>query len=365
MSISILDRFARFKLCIIFSITLAFSLLTIPVQAQSDVATAVTFSCGDSETTIAAKGGANRTAGNQTIYIGYQQFGNNQNPILASFTNGIQDWCRTDYEVTPDDSAGYGLFWDGTASGLYGVFSVTGTQGDSSQDFRRFATGGWLSSYTDGSPGGGGGPKASIVARINPSNGDISTATFITARLSSGKTNSLSITDLSFQNDVLKVEANSFYSPRNPDKSAMSCSGSSPFVYTLYLSADLSTALAASADRCEGNSTVVPESLMVTPSIGFVGDNTFIASVAPTTAQRPISFTWAINGVVVREVAVDSIIDSFSQNWPAPILSQTLQVTATNQAREMLGQTVLTTTPLIFDVVEAERVYLPLLFKSC
>jgi len=41
--------------------------------------------------------------------------------------------------LTNDDSTGYRLLWDGEGV-MDAVFSTTGTQGESSQDFRRFAT---------------------------------------------------------------------------------------------------------------------------------------------------------------------------------------------------------------------------------
>jgi hypothetical protein len=69
---------------------------------------------------------------------------------------------------------------------LYGVFSSTGTQGTSDQDFRKYATKGWFTSY-----GQGGGGKISVIAKIDPSNGNVLSATFVSAVLSSGNSNSV------------------------------------------------------------------------------------------------------------------------------------------------------------------------------
>lgn len=211
----------------------------------ASVGSSVTFTCSDSEATIKAKNGPKVTFGSTTIYIGYQQVSaTNQNPRLARFDNGVRTWCKSDYEVNGDDSRGYGLIWDGE-SVLYGVFSATGTQGTSSQDFRRFATSGWLTSY-----GSGGGPKIAILAQINPATGTVAKATFLRSVRSDGKTNSLSVKGLSWTGTSLVVNANSWYSPLKPNKTRMTCSGSSPFNYTVEFASNLSSVLQARADRC-------------------------------------------------------------------------------------------------------------------
>lgn len=223
---------------------------TIPTQvaqtaATASIGTAVTFKCSDSEATIRAKKGPKVTFGNSTIYIGYQQVSSvNKNPLLIRFNNGVRAWCKSNYEVTGDDSTGYGLIWDGS-SVLYGVFSATGTQGTSSQDFRRFATNGWLKGY-----GSGGGPKIAILARINPSTGNVASATFLSAVRRNGKSNSVTVTGLSWTGTNLVVRANSWFSPRRTNRRAMSCSGSAPFSYRIEFSSNLSSAVKASAARC-------------------------------------------------------------------------------------------------------------------
>ncbi len=183
--------------------------------------------------------------GTSRIYIGYQQVSStNKNPIMVRFNSGQRVWCRTNYEMSGDDGEGYGLLWDG-GNMLYGVFSATGTQGSSSQDYRRFTSQGWLSSY-----GNGGGPKASVILRINPNTGVANAGTFVTSQLSNGRTNSLVVRSLAWNNSRLVVQANAWFSPRRPNRQPLSCSGSSPFDYRLVLVANLSRAVTASADRC-------------------------------------------------------------------------------------------------------------------
>jgi hypothetical protein len=196
--------------------------------AQSRVGSAVTFSPTDTEAQIQAKGAIGVTIGTTSIYVGYQQFGINKNPIATSFTNGVRTWVKTDYELTNDDSEGYGLIWDGGAN-LYGVFSSTGTQGTPDQDFREFASSGWLKSYTDASPGGGGGGKVAIIAKIDPTTGNITNASFLTARNDKGtptslgddQTNSLLVRGLSLSGGNLVIQADSAYMPRRPDRLPM------------------------------------------------------------------------------------------------------------------------------------------------
>ncbi len=229
--------------------------------AQSQVGTAVTFSPTDTEAQIRAKGAIGVTVGNTSVYVGYQQFGINKNPIAASFTNGVQTWVKTDYEITNDDSEGYGLIWDGGAN-LYGVFSSTGTQGTADQDFREFATRGWLKSYTDASPGGGGGGKVAIIAKIDPTTGNITNASFLTARNDRGtptsfgddRTNSLFVRGLSLSGGNLVIQADSAYMPRRPDRLPMTQAtgagtlpASTGYNYELTMAANLGSVSSARA----------------------------------------------------------------------------------------------------------------------
>lgn len=62
------------------------------------------------------------------------------------------------------------MLWSGDL--LYVVFTATGAQGDASGDLRRFTQQGWLTSYSDASPGGGGGAKVSAIVQLDPATGD-------------------------------------------------------------------------------------------------------------------------------------------------------------------------------------------------
>ncbi|MBD2560754.1 MULTISPECIES: hypothetical protein [Nostoc] len=238
---------SAFSLSVVLVADLAITQKAPPAFAQtvnSSIGNAVTFSCNDSEATIKAKNGAKVSSGTTSIYIGYQQVSsNNKNPVTIRFNNGIKSWCRSDYETTNDDGTGYGLYWNG-GDVLYGVYSSTGSQ--IGNDFRRFATGRWLSSY-----GSGGGPRVAVIARINPANGQVNYATFLTAKKAdNGQTNSLVVNKLSWNGTNLIVQAKSWWTPRRANTNSMSCSGSSPYQYTAVFTSDLTKVNSASALTC-------------------------------------------------------------------------------------------------------------------
>lgn len=225
---------------------------------QSSVKNAVTFGINDSEAAIAAKNGPKVTIGTTTVYIGYRQVTSaNKDPILVSFNNGVRRWVRTDYETTNDDGTGTGLAWDG--SNLYAVFTSTGTQ--PGNGYSRFTGSGWLRGYTDGSPGGGGGSRVSILAKVDLATGNIQNATYLTARndrrtvsVADDRTNSLTVKGLRFSGGTVTVQADSTYAPRRPDKTSMTqrvgggaLSANSSYNYEVVLAGNLGSALSTKA----------------------------------------------------------------------------------------------------------------------
>jgi hypothetical protein len=223
--------------------------LGLPTLTSIQTSSVTTFTPNSSQVQIAALNGPSITVGTQTIYIGtWQRTSINQDPIIASFdpVNPANNWIRTDYEMTGADGRGYGLFWDGTH--LYGVFSVDGTQGSPSEDFRRAAntaTQTWLRSY-----GQGGGAKIGVLARIDPSTGEMTAAAHLSSILGNGNSNSLVIKDMFINsNNNLVIRADSWFSPRNPNGTAMTqvVSGGSPHDYTVEITRDLRTVVSTSA----------------------------------------------------------------------------------------------------------------------
>lgn len=208
----------------------------------------VTFSPTTSQATLENIGAAKVTAGNTAIYIGTQQASaNNQNPIITSFSNGIRNWVKNDYETGGPDGRGVGLLWDGSDR-LYAAFTIDG----GGSGIETLATNGWLSSY-----GRGGGPQVTVLAQLDPLTGGQGTTiapagngTFVSAILNNGNTNSLVPKALRFSANNIVLEADAFFGPRdiNRNRQTQTTNGiTSPFDYTITFSSDLSTAITALA----------------------------------------------------------------------------------------------------------------------
>ncbi|MEM6515902.1 MAG: hypothetical protein AAF688_06940 [Bacteroidota bacterium] len=92
---------------------------------------------------------------------------------------------------------------------MHVVFTATGTQVNSQNDYRDFTTNGWLTNY-----GQGGGARVVVLTQINPENGDPTAGTYVYAKLSNGDTNTLAATSLDYQADTIVMGASSFFSPK-------------------------------------------------------------------------------------------------------------------------------------------------------
>jgi hypothetical protein len=218
-------------------------------MAQDAVGSSVRFAqnCAAMQTIADTPPGAQRVSDptGATYVIGYLQVSaNNQDPILAKFgPDGVLVWCRQDYDTGTPDSRGYGLLWHEGA--LYGVFSVDG--GGSGLDG---LADGWLRFYSDASAGGGG-PAVAVALKLDPTDGETIHGTFITARLSDNRINSLAVREICMVDDHLRVVADSWYSPRRADRSRMpNCAGNSPLDYVIDFTPDLSQAVAVSSLAC-------------------------------------------------------------------------------------------------------------------
>ncbi|MFQ4139588.1 DUF4114 domain-containing protein [Nodosilinea sp. PGN35] len=206
----------------------------------------VKFNATVTEAQLIASGAARVTLGSQTIYIGTDQVSTiNQNPILASFDalNPANSWIRADYETTGADGRGTGIAITPTGD-IYAFFSVDGTQGSPTQDFRRVSNAAehaWLRSY-----GQGGGPKVAVIGRIDPATGELIAAAYLSAILNNGNSNTLTINGLGVQpNGNLLISAESFFAPRQPNGQPMildsdpSTPDTSPFAYFIEITPDL------------------------------------------------------------------------------------------------------------------------------
>jgi len=138
--------------------------------------------------------------------VGFDQVsGINQNPFVKKKdSDGNQIW-RVIYENTAVDGRANLITLDNSGR-PWVIFSVDGGSNsdeyiDKKEVFENAFSNVYMSGY-----GSGGGAKVSIIARLNPENGKIEKGTFITARLSSGNTNSLNITKIGFKNDLFAFE---------------------------------------------------------------------------------------------------------------------------------------------------------------
>lgn len=204
-----------------------------------------------SEAQIQATGAARLSFGLRTIYIGTQQASvTNQNPIVASFTNGTADWIINDYEVGPPDGRAVGVLWDG-AYLLYVAMVVDG--GGSGIEVH--TSNGWQTSY-----GAGGGPRVTVLLRLNVNSGRPMAGTFAIARLASGNTNVLVPTNLDFVNGRPVLFADSAFAPLDVNRVLMTQtgSGSSPHRYRVVFDANLQTAVSAEAIGWNGVTVFSP-----------------------------------------------------------------------------------------------------------
>jgi hypothetical protein len=167
----------------------------------------------------------------------------NQNPIVAFFQSGKQVFCRKDIDASPVDARAIAATAD--KEHLYVAFSTDGGA-NNPITFTRFTKNGWQKSY-----GSGGGAKVIVLLKIRKADGEVAGGTYVTARKDDGKTNSIVVKKLSYENNSVQLQADSWYSPLRIDQTPYSCSGKSPFFYTIQLSPDLTTAMSTNAPQCK------------------------------------------------------------------------------------------------------------------
>lgn len=158
---------------------------------------------------LAANNTAQDAAGNR-YEVGFDQATSiNQNPFVRKTNAAGQEIWRVVYENTPVDGRAVWIALDANQK-PYVVFTVDGGSNDAGAinkkelDNPNAFSGVFQSGY-----GSGGGPKVSVIARLNPANGKIEKGTFVTARLTDGKSNTLNITKFGFQNNKVAFEVSS------------------------------------------------------------------------------------------------------------------------------------------------------------
>lgn len=131
--------------------------------------------------------------------VGFDQVSDiNQNPYVRKLNAAGQEQWRINHEATPVDGRAVLVAID-SEDKPWVVFTMDGGSNDANYinrkelDNSNAFTGVFQNGY-----GSGGGPKVSILARLNPANGKIEKGSFVTARLTNGNTNTLNITKLGF-----------------------------------------------------------------------------------------------------------------------------------------------------------------------
>ncbi|MGD1904558.1 MAG: hypothetical protein ACFB0C_01035, partial [Leptolyngbyaceae cyanobacterium] len=201
------------------------------------------FSPGSSVTNIIGSGAASVSFGDTSIYIGtYQKNSNDQDPIIASITNGALDWIRADYDQSSPDGRGEGLVWDTDSNNLYGVFTITGGSNQNVNKFTDFTTSNsWQSGY-----GAGGGAPVSVLLKLNPDDGSgvVGNATYVRAQVNAGNTNSLRPRDPGLQlvDDRVVFNGSTAFSPFDVDGTTRIIGSGD---YRLVLNQDLTEACSA------------------------------------------------------------------------------------------------------------------------
>ena len=204
---------------------------------------AVGFDCDDDETALIDKGVPSLAFVDSTIYVGFEQVGDNQNPLFARFDAGVQLYCQR-HETEGPDGRALGLTWDG-GDVAYVVYTVVG--GGTALEGK----GGWLPSYAPGSISGGG-SKVSVIGKVATSSGTLERASFVIAVKSDNKVNShtprAAPTVLTDGN--IEFLGGSAHKPIDADGAhSMDCTDY-PFDSRYVLSPDLSELVCASCSNC-------------------------------------------------------------------------------------------------------------------
>lgn len=144
-----------------------------------------------------------------TYSVGFDQVsGINQDPyVLKEDGSGNELW-RLNHENTPVDSRAVLVTLDAEGN-PWVIFTVDGGSNDAGYINKKEIETDAFSGVYANSYGSGGGAKVSIIAKLNPSTGKIVKGSFMTARLTSGSTNTLNITKIGFKDGNFAFEISS------------------------------------------------------------------------------------------------------------------------------------------------------------
>ncbi len=181
--------------------------------------------------------------GSATLVVGFEQIGDNQNPLFLRFDDGQKIYCVR-HEDDPPDGRAVGLTWDGGDT-AYIVYTIVGGGSDLE------GKSGWLDAYAPGAISGGG-PKVSYLGRVDVKDGSLTSGTFIISVKSDNKVNSHGPLNAPtvLEDGTVVFEGESAHKPIDPaGNTSMECSDY-PFTSRYVFAPDLATLACASSTNC-------------------------------------------------------------------------------------------------------------------
>lgn len=141
--------------------------------------------------------------------IGFEQNsdGSYQNPFIEKLTKEGKSLWKVFYEKSSVDGRGIMLAMDADGITPVAIFTVDGGSYDDAYITKHMVTKDAFSDVYQSSYAAGGGSKVSIIAKINPENGMISKATFVTARKNDGKTNGFNIDGIKVTSEAIILQS--------------------------------------------------------------------------------------------------------------------------------------------------------------
>lgn len=198
--------------------------------------------CSQGLEQMIAAGATTLKIGASTLVVGFEQLGQNQDPVFARFDDATPKYCQHHEREAPDGRA-YGVTWDGGKT-AYVVYTIVG--GGSAFDER--GKGQWLERYGDG----GRSSKVSFVGEVETDFGTLVKGTFVIAKKKDGSTNTHTPAQAAvvLASGQIEFQGESAFQPMNPDKSIMNCIAY-PFSSRYVFSRDLKTLACSSSTNCK------------------------------------------------------------------------------------------------------------------
>ncbi len=204
----------------------------------------VGFSCDAARAELEASGAPGLTFADTAIFVGFEQVGDNQNPLVIRFDGDTRIYCQK-HETEGPDGRALGVTWDG-GDVAYVVYTIVG--GGSALESA--TQGGWIPAYAPGAISGGG-PKVSYVGRVDVADGSLMSGTFVIAVKSDNKVNSHSVSGpvTVLKDGNVEFLGSSAHKPIDVDLTAMDCTDY-PFESRYVLTPDLTAVVCAQSTNC-------------------------------------------------------------------------------------------------------------------